>query len=140
MPTMRTGSTWRPVWRASSPMPGWNGLMSPVIVRVPSGNRTTCQPAAQQPFRRGDRVRPAPGPVERECTQPGGHQPARSLRGEVVGGGGGGQALPVLRAERQADRGEVEVAGVGGADERRPLERGEVLPARRPAAPPGTSR
>ena len=129
IPTMRTGSTWRPVCRASSPMPGWNGLMSPVMVRVPSGNRTTCQPACSRPFGRGDRVRAAPSAVEREGAQPGGDQPARPLRGEVVGGSRRGEPLAVLRAEGETERGEVEVAGVGGADEGRPFERGKVLPA-----------
>ena len=132
MPTMRTGRTCRPVWRASSPIPGWNGLISPVVVRVPSGNRTHVPAGGQEALRGGDGVCTATGPVEGERAQPGGHEPARLLGREVVGRRGGGHPAPVSRAQGQADRGEVEVAGMGGADERRPLELVEVLAAHDP--------
>jgi len=80
MPTMRTGRTWRPVWRASSPIPGWNGLISPVVVRVPSGNRTTCQPAARRPSAAA--MESAPRPVRLNANAP--NQAAMNQRDFLV--------------------------------------------------------
>ena len=77
---MRTGSTWRPVCRASSPIPGWNGLMSPVMVRVPSGNRTTCQPACSSPSAAA--IESAPRPVRLNAKAP--SQAAISQRDRFV--------------------------------------------------------
>ena len=49
-------------------MPGWNGLMSPVVVRVPSGNITTCQPAASRPSAAA--IESAPRPVRLNAKAP----------------------------------------------------------------------
>ena len=80
----------------------------------------------------GDGVRATARSVEGERPEPRRHEPADSLRREVVGGRGGGDAAAVLRPEGEADRGEVEVAGVRRGDERRALELGEVLSSGHP--------
>jgi hypothetical protein len=84
--------------------------------------------ASEQGLGGGHRIR-ARGPDELERAQPGGEEPAHPVGAPVVGGDGGREPAPVVRAEREAERGRVQVARVGGADDRGLVQLREVLGA-----------
>ena len=103
-----------------TPIPGRNGAIVPVRLRVPSGKSATCHPSRSRSF---DPIDGFAGPlvaVEREGRRAGEHQEAaHRVVEEVIGSRGDRESPPDPARQRPLEERNVEMAAVIGADDDR---------------------